>query len=181
MLGCPTWPLLKSLPDFTQIVSEILSGVFDSTACCPKRDFYTHTPFPPPTPKKRQQTFVLHTQKNSASFVLHTQKRGKKGCKKCGKKGGKKSLFLNLSCCCLETGLVISESLLDLAFLESRSIMTRPITLHSKAKLRTWSISMVTPSTDFYSLQHVSPIQNNIKNNNFLIFIHLNFTLWKSI
>jgi len=96
-----------------------------------------HTPFPPPTPKKRQQTFVLHTQKNSASFVLHTQKRGKKGCKKCGKKGGKKSLLLNLSCYCLETGLVISESLLDLAFLESRSIMTRPITLHSKAKLRT--------------------------------------------
>ncbi len=113
-----------------------------------------------------QQTFVLHTQKNT-SFVLHTQKStqtdfctayskkhvctayskkhvictahskkhsksrqkgGKKLAKKDGKKVGKKyakkvhchihnihskssekntslSIFLNLSCCCLETGL----------------------------------------------------------------------------
>jgi len=71
-----------------------------------------------------QQTFVLHTQ-NSTTFVLLTQKRaqksrpkkvgikvGKKGGKKAAKrrqksskKDGTKSLFLNLSCCCLETGL----------------------------------------------------------------------------
>jgi len=31
--------------------------------------------------------------------------RLKKGSEHCGKKGGEKSLFLNLSCCCLETGL----------------------------------------------------------------------------
>jgi hypothetical protein len=34
------------------------------------------------------------------------KKSGKKGSKKCRKKCGKKSFFLNLSCCCLETGLV---------------------------------------------------------------------------
>jgi hypothetical protein len=63
-----------------------------------------------------QQTFVLHTQ-NSATFVLRTQKslpksRPKKVSKKVDKKASKKqqerrqkSLFLNLSCCCLETGL----------------------------------------------------------------------------
>jgi hypothetical protein len=84
-----------------------LSNCFLTAACCPKRDFYINPPSP--TPKKWQQTFVLHTQ-NSASFVLRTQKSapsskpkkltkrqqkrlqkgGKKGGKKCGKKGGKK-------------------------------------------------------------------------------------------
>jgi hypothetical protein len=74
-----------------------------------------------------QQTFVLHTQ-NSTAFVLHTQKSAKKQAqksrkkvgKKDNKKGGKrhqkrqhkkqqerqqKCLFMNLFCCCLETGL----------------------------------------------------------------------------
>jgi len=82
-----------------------------------------------------QQTFVLHSQKNvictayskkqaqksqkkycilkKTSFVLRTQKSAKKSRpKKVGKKVAKKqqerqqkSLFLNLSSCCLETGL----------------------------------------------------------------------------
>jgi len=59
---------------------------FLTAACCPKRDFYTHTP----PPKKRHQTFVLHTQ-NSTSFVLCTQKSGPKSRhKKVGKKAAKK-------------------------------------------------------------------------------------------
>jgi len=66
-------------------------------------------------------TFVLHTQ-NSTSFVLRTQKSGpksrpkkcakKKASKKAAKNAAKnaarnvgKSVFLNLSCCGLETGL----------------------------------------------------------------------------
>jgi len=75
--------------------------VFLTAASCPKKDFYTPE---------------LHTQ-YSASFVLHTQKstpksRPKKVGKKVAKKVARKrqerwqkSLFLNLSCCCLETGL----------------------------------------------------------------------------
>jgi len=47
-------------------------------------------PPPWPTPKKWQQTFVLHTQKNSASFVLCTQKSMPKSRpKKVGKKAAK--------------------------------------------------------------------------------------------
>jgi len=56
-----------------------------------------------------QQTFVLHTQ-NSATFVLRIQKTAPKSRpKKVNKKWQErwqKSLFLNLSCCCLEPGLV---------------------------------------------------------------------------
>jgi hypothetical protein len=49
-------------------INEAPQKAFLTAVCCPKRDFYTHLP-----PRKRQQTFVLHTQ-NSMSFVLRTQK-----------------------------------------------------------------------------------------------------------
>ncbi len=49
-------------------------NLFLTAACCPRRDFYTHTH---PPPKKWPQKFVLHTQKNT-SFVLHTQKSTQK-------------------------------------------------------------------------------------------------------
>jgi len=78
-------------------------ALFLTAACCPKRDFYTHTP--PPLKNGN----VLHTQ-NSTSFCTayskkHTKKSAKKSQqkkvgkkrrqiksrpKKVGKKGGKK-------------------------------------------------------------------------------------------
>jgi len=66
-----------------------------TAACCSKRDFLTHTPpHPTPPPKKRQQTFVLHTQ-NSSFFELRTQKstpksRPQKGYKKAAKHAARK-------------------------------------------------------------------------------------------
>jgi len=106
-----------------EMLMKLTSGVnlqtfykqFLTATSSPKKDFYT-----PPTPQKCATDFVLHTQ-NSAAFVLRIQKAPKKqaqkswqkGSKKGGKKGRqkkqqerqKKSLFLNLSCCCLENSL----------------------------------------------------------------------------
>jgi len=90
---------------------------FLTAACCPKRDFYTHT-HPSPSknsnrllycilkiarllycaPKKKQSQ--KSRQKVSKKLEKKLEKGGKKGSKKVGK-----SLFLSLSCCCLETGL----------------------------------------------------------------------------
>jgi len=89
------------------------SLTFLTAACCPKRDFYTHT-----------HTHTLPFLKNSNRLLYcmlkiarHLYSVLKKACQiadpkkvakrqqKCSKKGGEKSLFLNLSCCCLETGL----------------------------------------------------------------------------
>jgi len=81
----------------------------------------TFTLPPPPKKKNMQQTFVLRTQKSAPKS--RSKKVGKKGSKKVGKKHAKKahchihnthanhqkntslSIFPNLSCCCLETGL----------------------------------------------------------------------------
>jgi len=45
--------------------------VFLTAACCPKRDFYTHTPLPPLKNGNRLLYNIL--KKNSASFALRTQ------------------------------------------------------------------------------------------------------------
>jgi len=64
---------------------------FLTAACCPTHTNTLPTPTTTFIPEKQQQTFVLHTQKNSASFVLRTQKSAPKSRpKKGGKKGGKK-------------------------------------------------------------------------------------------
>jgi len=80
------------LSDFSNEYLEVLQQVqvtFLTAACCPKRVFYTHTHSPPP--KKWQQTFVLHTQKNNSSSVLRTQKKpAKKQAQKVGKKVARK-------------------------------------------------------------------------------------------
>jgi len=65
-----------------------------TAACCPKRDFYTHTPSPP---KKRQQTFVLHAQKIARLlYCLLNKARQKSRPKKSGENGGKK---VGKKCC----------------------------------------------------------------------------------
>jgi len=73
---------------FTAERKKCCHFVFLTAACCPKRDFYTHTHTHPP--QKQQQTFVLHTQ-NSVSFVLRTQKSRPKSRPKSQQKGGKKA------------------------------------------------------------------------------------------
>ena len=103
---------------------------FLTAASCPKKDFYA-----PPPQKNVQQTFILHTQNSTSFVLRtqksakkqaqkSQQKRRQKGSKKAAKKTTKKAskkvakrwqkrhqerqqkfLFLNMSCCCLETGL----------------------------------------------------------------------------
>jgi len=59
----------------------------------------------PPPPKNVQHTFVLHTQNSVTFCTVYSKKRAKKQAQKRRQKWWQKSLFLNLSCCCLETGL----------------------------------------------------------------------------
>jgi len=86
----------------------VLSSFWQQHAVLRETSTHTHT-LPPP--KKQQQTFALHTQ-NSTSFVLRsayskkrTKKQAKKSWQKVRQERWEKSLFLNLSCCCRETGL----------------------------------------------------------------------------
>jgi len=74
-------------------------------ACCPKRDFYTHTP-PRAHPPKNGNRLLYCILKIARLLYCILKKAAKKAARKVGK-----SLFLNLSCCCLETGLVCDMKL----------------------------------------------------------------------
>ncbi len=93
-------PKFKILPDpepnFGRSLSKIVELCFhigflwsfwQQHAVLRETSTHTHTPFPP-TPKKRQQTFVLHTQ-NSESIVLCAKKQSQKSLQKGGKKAAK--------------------------------------------------------------------------------------------
>jgi len=98
---------------------------FLTAACCLKRDFCTHPPHPPKN-GNRLLYFILKIARllycvlKKARQKVGQKKSAKKSAKNSGKKGstnaarkvGKK--FLNLSCCCLETGFV-KELLLKMA------------------------------------------------------------------
>jgi len=71
-----------------------------TAASCPKKDFYT----PPPRPKKAAKSWQKGSKKGGKKGGQKGVKK-RLGCKKGSKKRQQKSLFLNLSCCCLETGL----------------------------------------------------------------------------
>jgi len=88
--------------------------VFLTAASCPKKDFYTPLTLPKKTTYNRLLYCILkiaHHLYCVLKKVLKSSPKdvGKKVAKKTtikvAKKAAKKSLFLNLSCCCHETGL----------------------------------------------------------------------------